>query len=74
MAKKIRAAVEVVYEDGSRETVQARRLRNTDWQKWVVNLRFDTDFLFLRSIERPDPTQPVTLDWLNELPRESFTR
>jgi hypothetical protein len=70
----VSGAVEIVYEDGRQETVLVRRLRNTDWQKWVVNLRFDTDFLFLRSIERPDPNAKVTLDWLNEIPRESFAR
>jgi hypothetical protein len=48
---RLREPLEVVYEDGRRESIIVKRLSNTDMMKWV-DLGFDKQFLVFRSVER----------------------
>lgn len=48
---RLRDPLEVVYEDGRRESIIVRRLSNTDMMKWI-DLGLDKQFLVFRSVER----------------------
>jgi hypothetical protein len=50
---RLRDPLEVVYEDGRRESIIVKRLSNTDMMKWV-DLGFDKQFLVFRSVERAE--------------------
>jgi hypothetical protein len=50
---RLRDTLEVVYEDGRRESIIIKRLANTDMMKWV-DLGFDKQFLVFRSVERTE--------------------
>ena len=50
---RIREPLEVVYEDGRRESIIVKRLSNTDMMKWI-DLSFDKQFLVFRSVERAE--------------------
>jgi len=50
---RLREPLEVVYEDGRRESIIVKRLSNTDMMKWV-DLGFDKQFLVFRSVERAE--------------------
>ncbi len=71
---RLRDPLEVVYEDGRRESIIVKRLSNTDMMKWV-DLGFDKQFLVFRSVERPAiasatagrPDQP----WFDSLTQDS---
>jgi hypothetical protein len=56
---RLRDPLEVVYEDGRRESIIVKRLSNTDMMKWV-DLGFDKQFLVLRSVERAASDIPST--------------
>jgi hypothetical protein len=57
--RHLRDPLEVVYEDGRRESIIVKRLSNTDMMKWV-DLGFDKQFLVFRSVERAAADIPST--------------
>jgi len=72
---RLRDPLEVVYEDGRRESIIVKRLSNTDMMKWV-DLGFDKQFLVLRSVERAGavsavPAESVGQPWFDSLTQES---
>jgi hypothetical protein len=70
---KLRDPLEVVYEDGRRESIIVKRLSNTDMMKWV-DLGFDKQFLVFRSVERSVPDGSATVPVANQLWFDSLTQ
>ncbi len=50
---RLRDPLEIIFEDGRRESIIVKRLSNTDMMKWV-DLGFDKQFLVFRSVERAE--------------------
>jgi len=72
---RLREPLEVVYEDGRRESIIVKRLSNTDMMKWV-DLGFDKQFLVFRSVERAGvasavPAEAVNQPWFDSLTQDS---
>ncbi len=70
---RLRDPLEVVYEDGRRESVIIKRLSNTDMMKWV-DLGFDKQFLVFRSVERAeisDLKSQISQAWFDSLNQDS---
>ena len=73
--RHLRDPLEVVYEDGRRESIIVKRLSNTDMMKWV-DLGFDKAFLVFRSIERSALAEASTDNavgqrWFDSLTQDS---
>ena len=74
---RLREPLDVVCEDGRRESIIVKRLSNTDMMKWI-DLSFDKQFLVFRSVERPALAEAMagTLgradqNWFDSLTREA---
>ncbi len=72
---RLRDSLDVVYEDGRRESIIVRRLANTDMMKWV-DLGFDKQFLVFRSVERAEDVGGrgscrADQSWFDSLTQES---
>ena len=74
---KLREPLDVVYEDGRRESIIVKRLSNTDMMKWV-DIGFDKQFLVFRSVERAASDIPsaggergVGQAWFDSLTQDS---
>ena len=73
--RRLRDPLEVVYEDGRRESIIVKRLSNTDMMKWV-DLGFDKLFLVFRSVERAGvasavPAESIGQSWFDSLTQDS---
>jgi hypothetical protein len=71
--RHLREPLEVIYEDGRRETIIVRRLTNTDMMKWI-DLSFDKQFLVFRSGERSVTDGSATVPVANQLWFDSLTQ
>jgi hypothetical protein len=73
---KLRESIEVVCEDGRRETVIVKRLANTDMIKWA-DCGMDKAFLVFRSVERAaapqisNPESQIGQPWFDSLTQDS---
>jgi hypothetical protein len=72
---RLREPLEVLYEDGRRESVIVKRLSNTDMMKWI-DLSFDKQFLVFRSVELADASvgpgcRPANQPWFDSLTQDS---
>jgi len=71
--RNLREPLEVIYEDGRRETIIVRRLTNNDMMKWI-DLSFDKQFLVFRSGERSVTDGSATVPVANQLWFDSLTQ
>jgi hypothetical protein len=72
-SRRLRDSLEVVYDDGRRESIIVKRLSNTDMMKWV-DLGFDKQFLVFRSVERSETSDlksQINQPWFDSLTQDS---